>query len=252
MEKVNRLTAITEENVKSIGDRCGTDKTLIHGYHRFYPIHLSHLRRFRKFGIIEIGYGEGYSIPFWQSLFRGAHIYCLDRDVETDGSDFSVIKTDQSSTDSLESALLRVTHPLRLVIDDGSHKPSHQLLTFSTIFPRMCEDGIYIVEDIETSYWLNGSIYGYETRYGLFNQWSAIEAFKLAADYVNRCFLPGCDRSLIEYRLALAGISPEAAALISSVTFAQNCIILKKARIADLKFTEREYLFHQDKILREP
>ena len=124
MEKVNRLTAITEENVKSIGDRCGTDKTLIHGYHRFYPIHLSHLRRFRKFGIIEIGYGEGYSIPFWQSLFRGAHIYCLDRDVETDGSDFSVIKTDQSSTrNQYKDAPASKMEECTIWSDDNDGKP---------------------------------------------------------------------------------------------------------------------------------
>ena len=115
------------------------------------------------------------------------------------------------------------------------------MLTFSTIFPRLCEDGIYIIEDIETSYWTGGSIYGYETRYGLFNQWSAVEAFKLAVDYANRSCLAPCDLNLLEYRMAIVGLTPEAVGMIGSITFAQNCIIIRKAKATDLEFINAPY-----------
>lgn len=251
MKQNNKLATMTEAGFKEVGDRCGTDKTLQHGYHRFYPAHIYHLRRFKKFAILEIGYGSGNSIPLWLEMFPNAAVYCLDRDIETQGAGYEVLKSDQSSPTALTESLARVSQPIRLVIDDGSHKPAHQILSFSTIFPSLCEDGVYIIEDIETSYWVNGSIYGYETRYGLFNQWSAIEAFKLVADYVNRSFLAPCDRSLLEYRMALVGIGPDVAATISGITFAQNCIIIRKAKEADLIFSEAPYI-HQQHTQREP
>lgn len=249
--KPKQAIPLTEACFKEVGDHCGTDKTLHHGYHRFYPSHISHLRRFRKFAIVEIGYGSGNSIPLWLSIFPETKVICLDKDHQEEGPGYRVLKTDQSSTDSLQRSLGNVDLPIRLVIDDGSHKPSHQILTFSTVFPSLCEDGIYVIEDIETSYWTNGAIYGYETRYGLFNQWSAIEAFKLASDYTNRFCLAACDLSLLEYRMAIVGLTPEAAAMISSITFAQNCIIIRKGKKTDSQFTDAPYL-HQANTDRDP
>ena len=41
-----------------------------------------------------------------------------------------------------------------VIIDDGSHIPWHQIFTLETIFDTFLKDGgVYIIEDIETSYW---------------------------------------------------------------------------------------------------
>jgi hypothetical protein len=48
------------------------------------------------------------------------------------------------------------------------------------------EGGTYIIEDIETSYWTKGGLYGYETRYGYHHQNSLIEVFKDLLDDINR------------------------------------------------------------------
>ena len=43
--------------------------------------------------------------------------------------------------------------PLDIIIDDGSHIVSHVLASFKILFPFLKEDGIYVIEDTQTSYW---------------------------------------------------------------------------------------------------
>ena len=48
-----------------------------------------------------------------------------------------------------------------VLIDDGSHHFEHQLVTFRTLFKHIREDGLYVCEDLHTSYWeedFNGGV----------------------------------------------------------------------------------------------
>jgi glycosyltransferase involved in cell wall biosynthesis len=68
--------------------------------------------------------------------------------------------------------------------------PEHQLITFDYLFSNVLEDGgVYIIEDIEVSYWKKGILYSYDAKYGFENKSSIIEKFKLLVDYVNCYFL---------------------------------------------------------------
>ncbi len=40
-----------------------------------------------------------------------------------------------------------------IVIDDGSHVNSHVIKTFDTLYERVSSNGVYLVEDMHTSYW---------------------------------------------------------------------------------------------------
>lgn len=244
MNSKHEITAssITRETFEQVANDAGTDKCWGHGYHRFYPLALSQLDRKEAFTIIEIGYGNGASIPMWRTLFPNAYIICIDRDVSEEGENYLVIKADQSDPASIIAAIGEPRLPVRLIIDDGSHHPQHQLSSFSTLFETMLEPGgQYIIEDIETSYWLSGNLYGNEMRFGLFCRWSAIEALKLAADYVNRTYLSAKDKSLLEYSMVIAGLSPSAAEEISTVTFGQNCALLRKTETRDRIHANRPY-----------
>jgi hypothetical protein len=233
-----------EHHFRALGEAAGTDKTIHHGYERFYPQFLAPLRKLKRFGIVEIGYGQGQSIPFWRELFPKAHITCFDRDVNCSGEGFEVLKVDQSDSEALAHAISQINEPVHLVVDDGSHLPSHQLSTFSLLFESLLQaGGIYIVEDVETSYWISGDIYGYPTRFGIYNRWSAVELLKTAVDYLNRSFLSPQDKNLVEYSMSIGGLSPTSVELISSLTFAQNCIIAVKALEEHRKFYARDYNF---------
>lgn len=53
---------------------CGTDKASVHGYQRFYPLVLAQLSAPEPFTIVEIGFGNGASIPLWKKLFPQAFL----------------------------------------------------------------------------------------------------------------------------------------------------------------------------------
>jgi hypothetical protein len=59
---------------------------------------------------------------------------------------------DQSS----ETDLARLTAeqgPFDVIVDDGSHLNAHQILTFGKLFDAVTDCGLYIIEDVQTSFW---------------------------------------------------------------------------------------------------
>jgi tetratricopeptide (TPR) repeat protein len=56
--------------------------------------------------------------------------------------------------------------PFDIIIDDGSHFPKHVATSFHLLFPSLANDGIYLIEDVQTAFWpqFGGSIlHGAET-----------------------------------------------------------------------------------------
>ncbi len=221
------------EAMVAAGNAAQTDKVFPHHYDKPYSKCLQRFRECDGFAMLEIGYGSGAGVNFWRAVFPGAFVYCFDRDFEGSEDRLKVIKVDQSDLDSLRKGVGQIEHPIDLIIDDGSHHPSHQLMTFSYLFQELLrENGVYAIEDIETSYWRNASLYGYAMNYGLGDPWSAVEAFKLASDYVNRRFLCEEDKNLLQYRMMSVGLDPQAVEVIESVLFSQNCILMDKAEVS--------------------
>jgi hypothetical protein len=202
------------------GQLSNTDKVIHHEYHKYYEQVLKPYYNSRG-SIIEIGLGTGVSLPMWKNLFKYAHIYGIDNEYENNNIDqCTIYKADQSNEEDLN----RLKHLLSdknvfFINDDGSHIPEHQLLTFNTLFPILAEGGIYIIEDIETSYWTRGECYNYKTQYGYKHPNSIIEIFKDATDIMNREFI--LDKTNIPNKILHSEY-------IESVTFARNCIIIKK------------------------
>lgn len=243
---------VSRQDFSEAATRFGTDKEYAHTYSRFYPAFLSNINRHDRFTILEIGYGNGSSIPMWRELYPNSFVICADRNVEESGNGYIVIKADQADPTSISRGIPEDIPPIMAIIDDGSHYPEHQLQTFSHLFEDvLLPGGTYIIEDIETSYWLSGELYGHEIRYGLFCRWSAVEVIKLLIDHINRRYMSDKDRSLLEYTMMITGISPTAASLAGSVTFGQNCISVTKALDADLPLGEELYA-HAHLTARQP
>lgn len=122
-------------------------------------------RNFRKFKykrikILEIGIGGyefslgGQSLNAWQSYFPFARIVAADIKDKTRLRNFrtNIHIVDQGD----KASLLRLAEQegaFDIIIDDGSHWNSHQLLTFDTLFDFVRDGGIYVIEDVQTSYW---------------------------------------------------------------------------------------------------
>ena len=130
-----------------LGLKSGTDKASLHQYLFFYEPLLAHLRDV-SFDMLEVGVNREASLKMWDAFFPSARVFGAD--VNHYKSD-RILKLDQSKQEDIER--VASMRPWRLVIDDGSHKPSHQLATFLAFFPRMPAGATYIIEDVEISYW---------------------------------------------------------------------------------------------------
>lgn len=198
--------------------------------------------------MLEIGIEQNKSLMMWKEYFPNLFIYGIDIGVESSGERFRIFKCDQSDKTAVANIVSRdIHHHVCYINDDGSHIPEHQLSCFDVLFDRLLiPGGTYIIEDIETSYWRHGGLYGYRTRYGLGHAQSVIEVFKGVVDSLNHEFLSEEDRSQVHEGLR-GHISETTRALISSVTFAQNCIVVvKKTAEEHAAFDNRNYRFAEN------
>lgn len=226
-----------------MGRLSNTDKITHHGYYRFYPRFLEHYRNISNCAILEIGVENEFSIKLWLDYFPQAFIYGIDINLENDGERFKIMKADQSSLTQLQKVKRQIDKDLFFIIDDGSHIPQHQILTFNYFFPLLMTGGTYIIEDIETSYWSRGGLYGYKTNYGYHNSKSVVEFFKFLIDDINTEFLKPIHKKT-QSQIVDKFVSKLTRSWISSITFAQNCIIiLKKTEEEKMLFDNRKYRF---------
>jgi hypothetical protein len=140
-------------NIRALAEFTGTDKWGGHWYVDHYKTHFEPVRR-RKLNVLEIGVFQGASLRTWKSFFPRSHIYGIDIDDKRAHEEYR-ITTFQGSQDDPEF-LRRVVNEIGtvdIVIDDGSHVSSHVITSFRTLFPLLNENGIYVVEDTQTSYW---------------------------------------------------------------------------------------------------
>jgi hypothetical protein len=203
-----------------------TDKISYHRYDRFYPRFLESLRD-EKFNMLEIGYGDGGSLKLWKEYFQKAHITVMDIGIEGKDDRSKIIKLDQSNKDHLQ-IMVDEMPKCKFIIDDGSHHPYHQFITFTKLFNELLEEGgIYIIEDIECNYWNSTSeVYGYEI--GHFN---FMDLLKQYPDKINNELTRG-NNSLN----------------LSSITFGHNCVIITKATSEEIELKSRQYRF-KDQLL---
>lgn len=222
-----------------IGYQYKSDKLTFHGYNRFYDYFLIPFRNM-SINVLEIGVLEGSSINMWRDFFINGKIYGLDINKEYTHEKGKVFKGDQNDINVL-TKITKEIGKCMVIIDDGSHVPEHQLLGFNYLFEH-CLDfgGVYIIEDIETSYWQKGELYGYTIKSGIKKKNNIVRIFKKIVDIVNREFL------LDEHikTIKKSQIKFENLKYISMITFAYNCIIIKKMSLKEYeKYGNRKYRF---------
>ena len=147
-------------NLTELARHFKTDKAGAHHYTQHYERHLGHLRE-RSFTLLEIGIGGykrprqgGASLRMWKHFFPKAQIVGLDIEDKSFVERPRIKVYQGSQTD--EQLLVQIAEEcggIKVVIDDGSHRPEHIRETFRILFPLLEDDGIYVIEDTQTSYW---------------------------------------------------------------------------------------------------
>lgn len=137
----------------------GTDKF---GYHDYTPNYYKVLKHLRGAPIkmMEIGvggYGDsdrgGQSLEVWRDFFPLGSITGIDIQEKTMdlGPRVAILQGSQ-----VDEAFLREVEamrgPFEVVLDDGSHQNEHVIQSFGMLFPALKAGGIYIVEDVQTSF----------------------------------------------------------------------------------------------------
>ena len=106
--------------------------------------------------VLEIGVFHGGSLELWHEYFgAGLQLYAVDVDPEC--RKFADGKTRILIGDQADRAFLaqvrREVPPVDILIDDGGHRMDQQITTFEELFPHISERGVYLCEDLHTSYW---------------------------------------------------------------------------------------------------
>jgi len=103
--------------------------------------------------VIEVGINAGSSLRMWEEFFPNAEIYGLDINQRClfDAGRIKCFFADQGSPESLKAAVQKIggTPLFDLIIDDGSHEYTHQLVTANTLLPFVQTNGYYVIEDID-------------------------------------------------------------------------------------------------------
>jgi demethylmacrocin O-methyltransferase len=140
--------------------RFGSDKWADHWYTPHYDRHFAPLRD-RRVKLLEIGIGGydapdqgGESLRMWKYYFRRGLINGLDifDKSSLDEPRMRTIKGSQADAEFLTELAERIG-PLDIVIDDGSHLSADVITSFQTLFPLLRPGGLYVIEDLQTSYW---------------------------------------------------------------------------------------------------
>lgn len=131
---------------------------LIHKWMHYFDIYDRHLRQFRGHPVtlIEFGVFHGGSLQMWKDYFGPeARIVGVDVNPACKGLEedqIEVVIGDQDDREFLKALRDRIG-PAQIVIDDGGHRMSQQVATFEEMFQTLGPGGVYLVEDMHTSYW---------------------------------------------------------------------------------------------------
>jgi len=139
--------------------------------------------RGKPIALLEIGVENGGSLEIWDKyFFRATAIVGCDIDAACQILRFSsanihIVTGDASSRECARQIAL-IASDFDVVIDDGSHKAKDVIASFARYFPRLKRGGIYIIEDLHCSYWI-------EHQGGLANPYSAVSFAKTLTDIIN-------------------------------------------------------------------
>lgn len=131
---------------------------LIHKWVHYFDIYDRHLSPFRgkPVNILEFGVSHGGSLQMWKEYFGPrAQITGVDIDPRCAGlteDRVDVVIGDQDDRGFLRELADRVGE-VDVLIEDGGHTMTQQIATFEEFWPRITDGGVFLIEDLHTSYW---------------------------------------------------------------------------------------------------
>jgi hypothetical protein len=130
---------------------------LIWKWEHYFDVYERHLSRFRDTDahVVEVGVYQGGSLGMWREYFGDrATIHGIDtnprcKELESLGVKIHIgSQEDRAFLRALRAEVPRID----VLIDDGGHTMKQQKITFEELYPHLGDRGVYICEDLHTSY----------------------------------------------------------------------------------------------------
>ena len=150
-------------------------KNIMNKWDHYFHIYDRHFNKYKDQDIVllEVGVSNGGSLMMWKDYFgKNSKIYGIDIDPRCKEFEKENLKifigsqTDLKFLNTIKNQIPKVD----ILIDDGGHFMDHQIITFNELFNHISDDGIYLCEDMHTSYWV--SFGGGYKRAGTFLEYS--------------------------------------------------------------------------------
>ena len=131
---------------------------VVHKWHHYLPIYDRYFKplKNRPLRMLEIGVSEGGSLTMWRKYFGPeAVLFGIDINpncAKHNGKDAQVRIGSQDDPDFLRAVIAEMGG-VDLILDDGSHFSKHMNASLNILFPLLSDGGLYVVEDMHTSYW---------------------------------------------------------------------------------------------------
>jgi hypothetical protein len=216
-------------SLEELFDR-GTDGRCSKWRH-YFEIYERYLSRFKgtPCTYLEIGVSKGGSLEIFQEyLGEKARLVGVDINPECkqyERDQVEILIGDQSDG-TFMGDVVAAKGPFDIIIDDGGHVSDQQLVSFLTLFPQLKEGGVYIVEDLHTTFWL-----------GFQNSRFGINFYDFARGLVEKLTLYHIDQRLFEryntpmdQRTGSVNFDNFAVNEVHSIHFYDSVIVFEKKR----------------------
>ena len=137
------------KNLQKISKNFNTTKKEV-GFIKIYENYLKDFR-FKRNKILEIGFTKD-SLGMLREYFPNSLIVGLDiRDEKINLKNVQTYLGSQTDTNILDK-IIRIHKNFDIIIDDGSHMNYDVKFTFNYLFNFLKYQGLYFIEDLQTSY----------------------------------------------------------------------------------------------------
>src|SRR6266404_8599065 len=147
-----------------------TDKKIDggHGYTKFYHEYFNDIR-LNELKILELGVREGRSLKMWHDYFPNSLICGIDNNSEElcpkSFDEKRIIFKIGSQDDELFLNVINTEFgPFDIIIDDASHISPLTIKSFEILYPKLKDNGIYVIEDLHACDYAHYLPYGPSTK----------------------------------------------------------------------------------------
>lgn len=217
------------QNLDHLAQKYGTDKSsCFHNYTKTYDYYFNALKD-TPIILLEIGFAHGSSARMWEEYFSQGRLFFIDSELlliqYTHGLNRSTFFcVNQENEEELKNFIAKTNTDFDIIIDDGGHTMNQQITSFKVLFPYVKNGGLYIIEDLHTSY---PYLPNYAESYGCtIHSQTTIHFLQTLIDYVN---LPGAKTGCADsQKYSYSDTIPVYAKNIETIHFYPSLCVIKK------------------------